>query len=206
MSVEVKDDFIDQIADSVKKTHYYHRDARMKDILSVQSDLYQKILSKPERYSLFNDHVFDCVFFQKQSLEVDRILIARDMEEINNNGWLYQELALIAESLGLSVDIVSITTQGFTDYREHIRKGEILNCSGHGNEISLPMPKVLVDTTYFEQYSDLNRHFQRTKLCPNCAKELKKMVSNKSTLINKYFFICPDKKCGFKVSAPKLGV
>jgi hypothetical protein len=202
-----KDNFIDQIAESVQETHYHHKNISMQDALSIQSDQHQLILSKPERYSIFSDQTFDCVFFQRRGMAVDRILMVRELDEINGNGWFYRELSLTAESLGLIIDVVSVTNQGFDDYRKRIEEGEILSFSGHYLEFPISMPKVFVNPKYLKKHSGLNRRFQKNKLCPDCGEKMSRMASDQDSMKDKRIYLCPgtpEVECEFKVVVPMV--
>ena len=201
----MKDEFIEQIAERVQDTHYHQRDILLKDALSVESDAYKFMSSKPERYSIFNDHVFDCIFFQRRGLNIDRMLIVRELEEINADGWLYQELTLTAESLGLTVDLVSLTEQGLNDYRSRISEGEILSYSGHYSEVPMPLPIKFVEPKFFKHHSGLNRRFQKNRLCPACGVKMNRMASDQKSMKGKRIYVCTDSSeigCDFKVVVP----
>lgn len=193
------------IAKLIRKTHYINQDFLLGDVLSPQSIERRILLSKPERYSILKDFQFDCVLSHSRSFVVDRLFIMRSKEELKENGQFYSELSLTCESLGLRLDIVSASQSSIDDYLKRISDGEILSYKGDPVEGEFAFPKAYVNKRFMKMHEDLNRNFQRWKLCPECASKLKRMESDQPSHIGKRVYICTNKpRCNFHTVVPEL--
>ena len=202
---ELKKVALASIAKLVRKTHFMNQDFFIGDVLSPQSIERRILLAKPERYSILREHTFDCVLSHRRSFVVDRLLLIRDEEELKENGWFYTELSLTCESLGLRLDLVNATEEGVKNYLNRIIDGEILSYSGDPIEGEFAFPKAYINKRFLKMHEDLNRCFQRWKLCPECGSKLKLMESDQPSHFGKRVYICTNKpKCDFHTIVPEL--
>ena len=199
---DIKEAALESIAKLVQKTHFMNQDFHIGDVLSPQSIERRILLARPERYSILHEHVFDCVLSHRRSFAVDRLLQIQDEEELKEKGYFYTELSLICESLGLQLDLINATEKGVENYLRRITDGEILSYSGDPLKGEFAFPKAFVNNHFLEAHEDLNRSFQRWKLCSECGSKLRRMESEQPSHIGKRFYICSS--CDFNVIVPEL--
>ena len=199
---DIKKIALESIAKLVKKTHFMNQDFHIGDVLSPQSIERRILLAKPERYSILSEHSFDCVLSHCRSFVVDRLLLIRDEEELSEKGYFYKELSLTCESLGLRLDLVNATEEGVKNYLRRIIDGEILSYSGDPLEGEFAFPKAYINKRFLNMHEDLNRCFQRWKLCPECSSKLKRMESDQPSHIGKRVYVCTS--CDFNTVVPEL--
>lgn len=202
---DIKKVALESIAKLVKETHFMNQDFFIGDVLSPQSIERRILLAKPERYSILSEHTFDCVLSHRRSFVVDRLLLICDEKDLKDRGWFYTELSLTCESLGLRLDLVNATEEGVKNYLSRIIDGEILSYSGDPIKGEFAFPKAYVNRRFLKMNEDLNRCFQRWKLCPECGSKLKRMESDQPSHIGKRVYICTNKtECKFHTLVPEL--
>lgn len=199
----MKKEFLRDIVKSTQSTHYARKRVAIQDSLRVDSEAYKSILKKPERYSIFQGIDFDCIFFKRKSLEIDRAILIKDMDDIIDKGLFYKELALIAESINVRIDIVSETEQGLSDYQKRVEDKGILTGSGDYIITDRVLPKSFINDSFLRKHQKLNRRFQKNNYCPVCASKLKVMSSTQKGLKNKYVYLCPSSSCNYKTVVSK---
>ena len=199
---DIKKVALGSIAKLIRKTHFMNQDFHIGDVLSPQSIERRILLAKPERYSILREHTFDCVLSHRRSFVVDRLLLIRDEEELKEKGYFYTELSLTCESLGLRLDLVNATEEGVKNYLRRIIDGEILSYSGDPLEGEFAFPKAYINKRFLKIHEDLNRCFQRWKLCPECGSKLKRMESDQPSHIGKRVYLCTS--CDFNTVVPEL--
>ena len=190
------------VSELLADTHYVNQDVFINDALSVQSEEYKIIQAKHERYSLLLENKFDFVFSYRRNVLPDRFVILRSIDEFKNNGWFYEEIALVCESLGYAVDKVSLTEEGMQDYFNRIKNKEILNNSGEKLRERIALPKVYFDGKKFTQ-KKIERTFQKWCICPSCGGQVEMRLSDQKGLENKVVYLCKESDCDFKVALDK---
>jgi len=202
MEVIKKEDFLLQVTPFVKETHYINQNVKAIDTLSVGSMEYDHIKSKPARYASLIDNQFDVIFSHKRNLSIDRAVLLRTLDEIAEYGWYYEEMALLCESLGFEMSIVSITETGYGDYFERILSGEILNSKGDPLTEPIAFPKVFFDSKLIRKTKKLYRTFHKWQICPDCGSSVEARKSDQESYKNKYIYLCSNEECGFQTALP----
>jgi len=198
-----KEDFILQVEPLVEETHFVNQGVKTLDTLTVGSMEYEHIKSKPARYTSLLDNELDIVFSYKRNLSIDRAVLLRTIDDITENGWYYEEMVLLCDSLGFELTIVSITEQGYNDYINRIQNGEILSSQGDPLTKPVPFPKVFFDNKQIKKSKKLYRTFGKWKLCPDCGSNLDLKKSKQASYKDKNIYVCSNDSCEFYTVLPK---
>lgn len=194
--------FVAEIEKVLEDSHFVHQDVFIPDALSVQSDNYNSIISKPERYSSLVDNACDVVLSHRSDTTIDRVVILRTLDDLKENGWIYQEMNLLCESLGFQLDTISLTEMGIQDYFKRIEMKEILSLKEERLKSPIAFPKAFFKDGGIES-DKIRKAFKSWLICPHCAEKVAVKMSDQESYKDKKIYICENTECDFKIALPK---